>query len=151
MNREDWMRKTMACLLVLLGISAAAAAFSPGSTSLRIKIPFDFTAGNQMLPAGVYNVSSLGTDLSMLQIKNQNLHRGIAIVRTVSKEANDHNPDSRLVFNRYGDQYFLSQVWSAGQTGAYTVPRSSREKELATELSGDTRGPEVVSIAALTR
>jgi hypothetical protein len=47
-----------------------------------------------------------------------------------------------LVFNRYGDQYFLSQVWPAGQDDGRVLTRSKVEEELASR-SGK---PEVVAL-----
>jgi hypothetical protein len=38
---------------------------------------------------------------------------------------------SRLVFRRYGDQYFLAQIWMAGETSGHELPISRREAELA--------------------
>jgi hypothetical protein len=151
MNRQNWMRTVMAGLLVLLGVSAAAA-FGPGSVELRVNIPFNFMVGNHMLAAGAYRVSDPSQTLAFLQIRNQKAHHGSAIVRTISMEASTGNTESKLVFNRYGDHYFLSQVWTAGHTGGYTIPKSSHEREVAGELAGNNaRGPDVVSLVASVR
>jgi hypothetical protein len=41
------------------------------------------------------------------------------------------NPTSpRLIFNRYADDYFLSEMWWAGENGRKSMP-SKREAELA--------------------
>jgi hypothetical protein len=42
-----------------------------------------------------------------------------------------------LVFNRYGDQYFLSQAWWPGDTMGHELVKSDREKALIKEFSGD--------------
>ena len=47
--------------------------------------------------------------------------------RSSSREA------ARLTFHRYGNEYFLSEVWMPEQTGGYTVGKSAREKELSKE------------------
>jgi hypothetical protein len=36
---------------------------------------------------------------------------------------------TRLVFHRYGDRYFLNQIWLEGGKG-YKVPESIQEREL---------------------
>ncbi len=41
--------------------------------------------------------------------------------------------DSRLVFNRYGDSYFLEEIWSAGQDGLLVL----REESLGDPPSDD--------------
>ena len=38
---------------------------------------------------------------------------------------------SKLVFHRYGSQYFLAQIWTAGYEQGKELPKSSRESEVA--------------------
>ncbi len=42
---------------------------------------------------------------------------------------NSRPGEPRLEFTRYGNTYFLSKIWNV--YGGYSVPKSSREKELA--------------------
>jgi len=44
----------------------------------------------------------------------------------VKSHAADHGS---LVFDRYGDKYFLRQIWTAGETGGLECPKSRAEKE----------------------
>ena len=37
----------------------------------------------------------------------------------------------KLVFSRYGDQYFLSEIWMTGASVGHKLPRSRREVEIA--------------------
>ena len=47
--------------------------------------------------------------------------------------ASEVQGESRLVFNRYGDQYFLSQVWMAGSDTGRDLFQSRNERNLAKE------------------
>jgi hypothetical protein len=38
---------------------------------------------------------------------------------------------TKLVFHRYGDRYFLAQVWTAGSDQGRELPKSRRETEIA--------------------
>jgi hypothetical protein len=38
---------------------------------------------------------------------------------------------SKLVFHRYGSQYFLAQVWTEGNNRGQELPKSGRESEVA--------------------
>ena len=38
---------------------------------------------------------------------------------------------TKLVFTRYGEQYFLSEIWMAGYRAGWQVPKSRREVEIA--------------------
>jgi hypothetical protein len=44
---------------------------------------------------------------------------------------NDTPTKARLVFNKYGDTYFLSQVWSSGYAQGSALYQSKTERELA--------------------
>jgi len=48
-----------------------------------------------------------------------------------------------LVFQRYGEEYFLSDIWAPSARDGLTLPRGARLKELA---SGSSR-PEPTTIA----
>jgi len=45
---------------------------------------------------------------------------------------------TKLVFSRYGDQYFLSQIWMAGNEAGYQLPKSRREVEVAWNDTAET-------------
>ena len=56
--------------------------------------------------------------------------------------------DTKLVFNRYGDQFFLSQVWMAGRTDGQELIKTRRERLLQREIARGSGKPETISIAA---
>jgi hypothetical protein len=59
----------------------------------------------------------------------------------------DERPTSKLVFHRYGDTYFLTQVWAAGYSSGWEFPASKLEREMAARLSA----PSNTSVTALPR
>jgi len=54
---------------------------------------------------------------------------------------------TKLVFTRYGDQYFLSEIWMAGTTVGQKLPKSRREREL--EIAQNETAQQVVILAEL--
>jgi hypothetical protein len=54
--------------------------------------------------------------------------------------------ESKLVFNRYGDHYFLSQIWEAGDNAGRELMKSREERQLERELAKTSNGPEKVAI-----
>ena len=46
---------------------------------------------------------------------------------------------NKLVFDRYGTQYFLAEIWVEGARLGRHLPKSSREKELAKDLAQNAR------------
>ena len=110
---------------------------------VRADIPFGFMAGGAAFPAGVYTVARLRNDAGALVLSSSDGRKNVAFLTTGTYSPNPREKAS-LVFNRYGDQYFLSEVWTGGdQTGRQLVP-STRERELS--LANEAL-PEVVAIA----
>lgn len=106
-------------------------------------------AGNRLLPAGSYIVTRPGETHTQLTIQSkQGQHGGVMVQPNISQPVNTHGA-TKLVFNRYGDRYFLSQVWTSKRREGYVLRQSDQERGLARELAQNgNRRPEVVSIAA---
>jgi hypothetical protein len=43
--------------------------------------------------------------------------------------------EGKLIFNRYDDQYYLSEAWWPGYTTGHELVKSDRERALIKELS----------------
>ena len=64
--------------------------------------------------------------------------------------------ETALVFHRYGDKYFLSQIWTAGDAAGLQLPTSSAERAIEREIDMRTGQasesvPAIVTIAALQK
>ena len=106
-----------------------------------LQVPFDFVAGNHQFPAGAYTITSdasAGTVLIRSEAEGP-----AAFIVTYPAGENKDQVRVRLTFNRYGDHYFLSQVWPAGVAGR-GLSKSRQEVEVAKAGSR----PEVLSIVA---
>jgi hypothetical protein len=63
----------------------------------------------------------------------------------------------RLVFHRYGDDYFLYEIWPAGATTGRELVQSHREKEVQRKLREDvgaalkTPRPQTITIVVNVR
>jgi hypothetical protein len=121
---------------------AVAAASAQNTTSLQATIPFDFIVGQRTLPAGHYAVNQ-GGGQGTLVIKSDD-GRGAAIVFANALYSTVPKNSGRLVFHRYGDTYFLSEVWAAGNDGRQ-IPSTNRERELK---AGQSSSGAVVVAAA---
>ena len=58
-----------------------------------------------------------------------------------------HDQGATLVFNKYGSQYFLSQIWDGRSDVGLQLPKSKREKEIRLAANGLTKGPDIVVVA----
>lgn len=130
-------------LLLLAGTSAyaqrlplAAAYYSRSLSTSRItvNIPFDFIAVDKTLPAGEYTIERApnSDDHDLLMIRSTENH--VAFFLAVEDANAPQTPtETRLIFNKIGDEYFLSQLWIAGNNTGREVPEPRAERVL--ELS----------------
>ena len=102
------------------------------SIMLKADIPFDFLVGDKRLPSGQYHVKSLNPVLTEIQSKDA---RSTAIALTTGMQAAKISDVGKLVFNRYGDQYFLSKIWVPSSDTGRQLPKSRFEREVAQRLS----------------
>jgi hypothetical protein len=136
----------LALTLLVAGLAGAPASAKSGIT-LRAQVPFDYHVGSQTIQAGDCAVIAQTSDGATLRISSKN--GGAASVLTNAKQAKPGAKSSpRLVFHKYGDEYFLAAVWDNDETGR-TLPESSRERSLRRmgEVAGNAR-MEVIEVAA---
>ena len=135
------------CLLSVLLLGSAGAQ-EPG-TKIRASIPFDFTVKGKTLPAGEYEVSRVMDEPIALLLRNVHDKHDEVVVETEPVIGRGTPKRDELIFNRYGDSYFLAEIFTAGeQTGEELYP-THRERELRSEMARNQAGPETVSVAAL--
>lgn len=111
--------------LVVAHVSARVAG------RIVVKVPFSFTVGDKTLPPGEYFIVR-NTQLSAegLMIRSTDGRNG-AFALTKSVQTEDRQEASQLVFNRYGERYFLSQVWTSGQNNGRELFTSRAEDAYA--------------------
>ena len=133
-------KKTFVPLLavVLFAVGSLSAQIS---NAVKADIPFDFTAANINLPAGEYQVSAM-PNTKVLLIRGDG-KQGM-FVNSFAAQTSGREGSSKLVFHRYGDRYFLYQVWVGGEERGSQVPMTKLEKELS---ASDAR-PSSVTILA---
>jgi hypothetical protein len=98
--------------------------------TMEADIPFQFHAGNTKLPAGKYFIRMMDdSNLTLIEIGRPD--GSVAVLLQVRQaDANSVPPKSELVFNRYGDQYFLEKLFDEGESSGSQVAESSYEKRL---------------------
>ena len=102
--------------------SAAIAQTSPGD--LIVDVPFAFSANGEKLPAGHYILSQQS---DIIRIFNHH-HQGMYVASHPALRA--QTDGSKLVFHRYGDEYFLASVWITGNKSGKELFPSGAEREL---------------------
>src|SRR5260370_25911779 len=111
-------------------------------------IPFAFVAGNATLPAGEYRVEKLDGNSAVVLIRCSDASAA-AVVLSNTAQAKETPTQSKLIFKRYDNRYFLSQVWRAGSIRGRELMKSRAEKEIAQSARFETKG-EVTLLATLS-
>ncbi len=130
-------RLTMLSLVSIFTLCAAvASANAQLSNPIRAKIPFDFNVGDKKLPAGEYTFSRLSafSDGKEISVSSADA-RAHVFQSTFGTRVLTAKNDSKLVFHKYGDQYFLEQVFSGGEQEGNQLPESRSERTIRRQLA----------------
>jgi hypothetical protein len=119
-------------LFAALLMTSSALAQSKGE-NLVVDVPFPFIVADHTLPAGRYTVRHMGDHV--LRIDSTDKQRALAMTNRVERGAQESS--RKIVFHRYDNVYFLSEVWDAPVSIGRRIPRSRAEKRL--EEKGDER------------
>lgn len=148
------MRKQSLRIFLMLGLFAILAVSSAQAQSgkeMKASIPFSFTVADKTFPAGEYSIERLNpaSDKAAIVVKSAD-GRMSRIVLTENIRAAEAPERAGLVFNRYDDQYYLAQVWTAADNNGLELPKSRSERALARNRAGE-RAPERTTIALSAR
>jgi len=122
--------QALVALTLFAGLMVSATQAQ--SIMLKADIPFDFVVGDKQLPSGEYHVKSLNQVEMEIQSKDG---RSTAIALTTGMQAAKSSDAGKLIFNRYGDQYFLSKIWAAWSDTGRQLRKCRLEREVAQRLS----------------
>ena len=122
------IRNSLAGLILLFAVATSLCAGSSLHNEMTVTVPFEFAAGDRILPAGDYTVqASPERGIVVLVGEGQ---RPLMLL-TVRQESSSAPQRGKLVFRRYGASFFLGEVWNQDNaTGQRLAPRA-QEKELA--------------------
>ena len=113
--------------LALLALAVPASA----QTNMRVDVPFAFIAGNQVLPAGTYNLV-IDANFSICHLDSFT-NGSVHMVHFVpGKARSSAKIETGVVqFEKYGDHYVMSGVWKPGYTDGLATVTSHRMLETA--------------------
>lgn len=129
------MKHITSRILLVVTVALCVVAAQAQSTTMMMKgnVPFDFMVGDRSLPAGEYTIRALDQEIEAWYDPNG---RGLFIVKTLPMGAEDELGSTKLVFRRYGDQYFLVQVWNNGVS--HEVKVGSNQRRIAKSQKFET-------------
>lgn len=125
--------------LAAIAIVAPARA-NAQSVETTANVPFAFVAGDTSLPRGQYRMATLPGHTDALMIRGLQ-HGAIILSQPAGSSRADNTP--RLVFDRFGEQYFLRELHLAGNV-SLALPLTGVERRAAERLASGTKSEVVV-------
>jgi hypothetical protein len=125
----------VASTLITSGVWAQAQ-----TKALKATIPFDFTVNNKTLPAGTYTVKSEDSIVVSFSDPSQ---KGAQVLGVVQPETAKKDQGNALVFHRYGDRYFLSEIRSQNSAlnSSLAITKSEKLAKIQTQDTAVTQWP----------
>jgi hypothetical protein len=126
-SRQYWLALFIAAALALTIIPSKAQAQIVDD--IEVNIPSQFHAGNVKLPAGQYRIHLDDSDLTVMEISSAD--ESTSALFQVEDTKTDSTPaKSELIFNIYGDRYFLAKLFEEGSSSGNQVPQSRYQKRI---------------------
>ena len=141
------MKKYVCLPLLIMAVIGSSAVSTKAQSSyvVRANVPFEFNVGDKTLAAGKITARELATGALAISNLDQRQH-AIRIAHQVA--SSNQNGRAKLVFRKYGNRYFLTQVWVPGYDGMeFQKSKSERAIERETMLSKNST-TELVTIMA---
>ena len=110
--------------------------------------PFQFNVGDRTLPAGEYSVAQVNpsSDRAVLQLRSKD--GGSSATIQMNNVIGKAPKRAKLVFNRYGNQYYFAAAWIDGDTSGLQAQKSRAERATEREHAALKASRELVEVAA---
>ena len=102
---------------MMTALALAFVASAQAQTALNHKtfaVPFSFKVGNKVLPAGEYRITA---EKEVVRVQKTDGKQNVVTLTQRTRGANHNLGEPKLTFRRYGDEYYLSQVWLSDSLG----------------------------------
>ena len=131
MGRRILKRVTMSMLLLTMAlVTAVATANGQSQHRVNASVPFEFIVGDKTLAAADYRIDTIGDALAICSVGAKD-----KVIRLANATTPKERKPARLVFHRYGNTYFLSEVWEGGDRIGRRLVESRQERVMRSELS----------------
>jgi len=139
--------KTLVLLGLLLSVSAIIVNAQGRLLIRKVEIPFDFSVGDKKFPAGAYNITSVNSEKTILRLSSADGQEVVNIL-TNPVRAKETPNTSKLIFRRYGETYFLYQIWESYNDQGRYLSKSRTERSVERDLSKGGERPSIVDLVA---
>jgi hypothetical protein len=128
------MKRTLMQLFLAFGaVCSNGLLLHAESYRMAAEVPFSYHAGSNVMPAGKTEVDHNGS--SSYQRLATKAGKSIFIAAETGTTA---SKGACLIFHRYGNEYFLSEVWSPSGTGSKLQPTREELNQKERASTNDT-------------
>ena len=127
---------SLVVMSLLLNINGAYA-----QSAVKANVPFPFNVGTSQLAAGSYRIT-VEDGSGLVMISNST---SFATVLSLGQQERPGGKSRKLVFQRLGNRYFLTQIWGEqGSTGLrLRAPKVETKLEIASQPSPSRKEVEI--------
>jgi hypothetical protein len=133
-----------AIAVCLLSGFALAGTASAQDHAARATVPFNFNVGDKWVPAGTYMITEDLTNPDEIVIRSED---GKIALLSLARSDDRRLGPGKLVFVKYGDQYFLHEVLCSVCGMNVAFPDSKHEKLTRTRFEAGLLSPTDVYLA----
>jgi hypothetical protein len=127
------MKKNFLLFTAALALAVTTVA-SAQTIKVKVNVPFGFIVNRATLPAGEYLMESVDDAGKVLAIRDLDTNTAKLVIFNSCRSSKTES-QTKLIFHRYGDRYFLNQIWVEGNSSGHELSPSPREKEVAKDFS----------------
>ena len=138
------MKRTISIAFLAVAGLITAGSVSAQNSGVQATIPFNFAVGNTVLPSGTYIVSSQNHEMVLIRNKD---HWKVAALAIAMPGNSQYAGQGKLVFNKYGNEYFLNEILCPTAAIAADLPTSKREDRAKAREEASLEQPERVLLA----
>lgn len=119
-------------ILTLCALGLWAAGTVCAQNAIRVTVPFGFYVGeSELMPAGTYHISPCAQNV----VKVQHCEQGVTVMQLTQPSDAVNDGKGKLVFYKYGENYFLREVRGLPISGSLSLPMTAHEKHAQDELA----------------
>ncbi|HET6976464.1 MAG TPA: hypothetical protein VFI24_09100 [Pyrinomonadaceae bacterium] len=129
------MKAIIVRLTVIMALALGLVASAQAQTGQKFKtfsVPFSFNVGSKVLPAGEYKVTA---DNQTIRVQKTDGKANALVLSQRTRGVSHVENKPRLTFRRYGNEYYLSQVWLPDNLGRELPRRRPANSDLAKDMT----------------
>lgn len=114
--------------LTLTLLAAAVLTLPLNAQAVRVDVPFEFAVGSTTAPPGQYLIEyQAGSPVMTIAGRDRDSKYYTNLLGGI--EVPNRDAQQKLIFHRYGDQYFLAEICT--RASRISMPMTRTERELA--------------------